>query len=145
MAKEYPAQPVVGVGAVVVNDGRVLVIRRGQEPRKGQWSLPGGVVRLGEPLVEALRREMLEETGLDVAVGPIVETFDRIHRDDDGRVRYHFVIVDYLCSVIAGDARAGDDAEEVKWIGEHEIDQFGINAHAAAVLRRGLALANSAL
>ncbi len=140
MAKEYPATPIVGVGAVVVRDGRALIIRRGHEPRKGEWSLPGGAVELGERLTDAVRRELREETGLDVEVGPIVETFDRVHHDADGRVRYHFVIVDYLCRAPAGEARAGDDADEVRWIEEGEIAAYGINAHAAAVLRRALAM-----
>ena len=95
MAREYPAHPVVGVGAVVVRDGRALLVRRAHEPRKGEWSLPGGLLDLGEALVDAARREVKEETGLDVEVGPMIETFDRVHRDGDGRIRYHFVIVDF--------------------------------------------------
>jgi 8-oxo-dGTP diphosphatase len=138
MAREYPACPVVGVGAVVVRGNRALIIKRGHEPRKGEWSLPGGIVELGESLVEAVRREVLEETGLEVEAGPIVETFDRVHRDADGRVRYHFVIVDYLCTAPDGDAVAGSDAEAVAWVTADEIARYGINTHAAGVLRRGL-------
>jgi 8-oxo-dGTP diphosphatase len=99
MAREYPPGPVVGVGGVVTRDGRALIIRRGHEPRKGEWSLPGGLVELGERLTDAVRREIAEETGLQVEVGPMVETFDRVHHDTEGRVRFHFVIVDYLCGV----------------------------------------------
>jgi ADP-ribose pyrophosphatase YjhB (NUDIX family) len=139
MATAYPVRPVVGVGAVIVRDGRALVVRRGHEPRKGEWSLPGGAVELGEPLEDAVRREMKEETGLDVEVGAILEVFDRIHRDADGRIRYHFVIVDYACTSSEGDAVAGSDAEAVAWITEDEIDGYGINPHAARVIRRGLA------
>ena len=95
MAREYPAHPVVGVGAVVVRDGRALIIRRAHEPRKGEWSLPGGLLNLGESLASAAQREIREETGLEVEIGPIVETFDRVHRDAEGRIRYHFVIVDF--------------------------------------------------
>jgi len=138
MAREYPAHPVVGVGAVVVRDGKALIIKRGHEPRKGEWSLPGGRVELGESLVEALKREIKEETGLDVEPGEVIESFDRIHRDPDGRVRYHFVIVDYVCRVSSGDAVAGSDAEAVAWISADEIDRYGINPHAAAVIRRGI-------
>ena len=138
MAREYPAQPVVGVGAVVVRDGKALIIKRGHEPRKGEWSLPGGRVELGESLVDAVRREIKEETGLDVQPGPIIETFDRIHRDDEGRIKYHFVILDYLCLAPAGKAVAGSDAEDVAWVTEGEIEGYGINPHAAAVLRKGL-------
>lgn len=138
MAREYPAQPVVGVGAVVVRDGRALIVRRGHEPRKGEWSLPGGHVQLGESLFDAVRREVKEETGLEVHPGPIVETFDRVHRDPDGRIRYHFVIIDFVCESPGGDAVAGSDAEAVAWVTEGELDTYGVNAHAAAVIRKGL-------
>ncbi len=140
MAREYPSQPVVGVGAVVVRDGRALIIRRGHEPRKGEWSLPGGLLDLGESLFDAVRREVKEETGLDVNPGPIIETFDRVHRDPDGRIRYHFVIVDFVCEAPVGDAVAGSDAEAVAWVSAGELDAYGINAHAAAVIKKGLRL-----
>jgi ADP-ribose pyrophosphatase YjhB (NUDIX family) len=138
MAREYPEHPVVGVGAVIVRDGRALIVKRAHEPRKGEWSLPGGLVDLGESLTEAVRREVKEETGLDVVVGPIVETFDRVHRDADGRVRYHFVIIDYLCWASRGEAVAGSDAEAVTWVGADEIDRYGVNVHAKQVIVRGL-------
>ena len=138
LSKEYPARPIVGVGAVIVQDGRAVIVRRGQEPRKGEWSLPGGIVELGELLVDATRREMKEETGLDVEVGAVVEMFDRIHRDAEGRVRYHFVIIDYLCTPIGGALAAGSDAEDACWIGVEDIERYGLNPHVAAVLRRGL-------
>ncbi len=138
MSREYPDAPVVGVGGVVVRDERALVIRRAHEPRRGEWSIPGGTVELGERLSDAVRRELLEETGLEVEVGPIIETFDRVHHDAGGRVRYHFVIVDYLCSAPDGSACAGDDADDIAWITAGEIDALGINPHAAAVLRRAL-------
>ena len=128
----------VGVGAVVVRDGRALIVRRAHEPRKGEWSLPGGLLNLGESLVDGARREVKEETGLDVEVGPMIETFDRVHRDAEGRVRYHFVIVDFVCWSNDGDAVAGSDAEDVRWVASGEIDQFGVNAHAKAVILRGL-------
>jgi 8-oxo-dGTP diphosphatase len=138
MAREYPAQPVVGVGAVVVREGRALIIKRAHEPRKGEWSLPGGHVDLGESLFDAVRREVKEETGLEVHPGPIIETFDRVHRDPDGRIRYHFVIVDFVCEAPKGDPVAGDDAEAVAWAAVTELDDYGVNAHAAAVIRKGL-------
>ena len=138
MVREYPAHPVVGVGAVVVRDGRALIIRRAHEPRKGEWSLPGGHLDLGESLIDAVRREVKEETGLDVHPGPIVETFDRVHRDPDGRIRFHFVIVDFVCEAPSGEAVAGSDAEAVAWVTAAELDGYGVNAHAAAVIRKGL-------
>jgi 8-oxo-dGTP diphosphatase len=144
MAREYPPGPVVGVGGVVTRNGRALIIRRGHEPRKGEWSLPGGLVELGERLVDAVRREIVEETGLDVEVGPMVETFDRVHHDPEGRVRFHFVIVDYLCVAPSGTAVAGSDAEAVAWVTSEELDGYGVNPHAAAVIRKGLEMATVA-
>lgn len=140
MATEYPAHPVVGVGAVVVRQGRALIIKRGHEPRKGEWSLPGGTVELGERLEDALRRELLEETGLTVEIGIIVDTFDRVHHDADGRVRYHFVIVDFACRARDGEAVAGSDALDVAWVRAADLDAYGVNEHAARVIRRGLEL-----
>ena len=138
MAREYPDQPVVGVGAVIVRGDRALVIKRGHEPRKGEWSLPGGLIDLGESLVDAVRREIREETSLDIEPGPIIETFDRVHRDDAGRIRYHFVIVDFVCWSDSGTATPGSDAEEIAWVTEDEIESYKINPHAAEVIRRGL-------
>lgn len=138
MAREYPAHPVVGVGAVVVRDGKALVIKRAHEPRQGEWSLPGGLLELGESLQEAVRREIKEETSLDITVGPIIETFDRVHRDDAGKIRYHFVIVDFVCWPDGGEAVAGSDAEGVAWVTAAEIDDYAVNAHAKEVILRGL-------
>jgi len=138
MAREYPAHPVVGVGAVVVRDGRALIIKRAHEPRKGEWSLPGGLLELGESLQDAVRREIKEETSLDIDVGPVIETFDRVHRDDHGKIRYHFVIVDYVCWPNGGEAVPGSDAEGVAWVSADEIDDYQVNAHAKAVILRGL-------
>ena len=138
MAREYPAQPVVGVGTVVVRDGRALIVKRLNEPRKGEWSLPGGHVNLGESLSDAARREVREETGLDVNPEAIIETFDRVHRDPDGRIRFHFVIIDFVCESRAGQPVAGSDAGAVAWATADELETYGVNAHAAAVIRKGL-------
>ena len=138
MAREYPEHPVVGVGAVVVRGGKALIVKRAHEPRKGEWSLPGGLLDLGESLADAARREVKEETGLEVELGPIIETFDRVHRDDQGRIRYHFVIVDFVCWSATGDAVAGSDAEAVAWVTAEELAGYGVNPHAAAVIRKGL-------
>jgi 8-oxo-dGTP diphosphatase len=141
MAREYPPGPVVGVGGVITREGRVLIVRRAHEPRKGEWSLPGGLVELGERLTDAVRREIAEETGLEVEVGAMVETFDRVHRDLEGRVRFHFIIVDYLCVAPGGEAIAGSDAEAVAWVTSEELAAYGVNPHAAAVIRKGLQMA----
>jgi ADP-ribose pyrophosphatase YjhB (NUDIX family) len=139
MAREYPEHPVVGVGGVVVRNGRALIVKRAHEPRKGEWSLPGGLLELGESLQDAVRREIKEETTLDVTVGPILETFDRVHRDDQGRIRYHFVIVDFVCWPDAGsEAMPASDADGVAWVSSKEIDDYKVNAHAKAVIEKGL-------
>jgi ADP-ribose pyrophosphatase YjhB (NUDIX family) len=143
VAREYPDHPVVGVGAVIVRDGRALIVKRAHEPRKGEWSLPGGLLELGESLQDAIRREVKEETTLDVVVGPIIETFDRVHRDDKGRIRYHFVIVDFVCWPTAGEAMPASDAEGVAWVRFSEIDDYAVNAHAKAVIEKGLRVLRS--
>lgn len=131
MRREYPDAPIAGVGAAIVaedaGEPRVLLIRRGQEPLKGEWSLPGGAVELGETLEEAIRREVLEETGLSVEPVAVVEAFDRIARDEAGRVRYHYVLVDFLCQVTGGaelerPVVCATDALEARWAGADELD-----------------------
>jgi mutator protein MutT len=138
--REFPDRPIVGVGGVVVDQARVLIVKRAHEPRKGEWSLPGGIVELGETLIDALKRELREETGLEVDVGDVVEVFDRVHRLD-GRIQYHFVIVDYLCRPVGGTLCAADDAEDVAWVAADEIERYGVNEFAARVIRRGFEMA----
>ena len=125
MQREFPETPLVGVGAVVVDEGRVLLVRRGTEPLKGEWSLPGGVLELGESLLSGVVREVQEETGLTVEPLELVELLDRIHRAND-RVRYHYVIADYLCRVSGGELKAASDADAVRWVERAEW-----NSHSA--------------
>jgi len=115
MQREYPVAPLMGVGAVVVDQGRVLLVRRGAEPLKGHWSIPGGMLELGEPLTGGVVREVQEETGLVVEPVELVELLDRIHREGE-RVRYHYVIADYLCRVTGGTLLAASDADAVRWV-----------------------------
>ena len=110
--------PVLCVGAVVVLDGGVVLVRRARPPGAGEWTLPGGRVELGEPLDAAVRREMREELGLEVEVGPVLEIFERIDRDDTGAIRFHYVVVDYVCRAVAGTLRAGDDAADVRLVAQ---------------------------
>jgi mutator protein MutT len=134
--RKYPEQPIVGVGAVILDGDRVLLIKRGNEPLKGEWSLPGGAVNVGETLETAVAREVLEETGLEVAVGPIVEVLDSIRRDADGRVEYHFIIVDYKCSVRLGTATAGSDAADLHWADLRQLDHYRLTAMTLEVIRK---------
>lgn len=119
LQREYPLAPLVGVGAVIVKEGLVLLVKRGTEPAKGRWSIPGGLIDVGESLHEAVAREVLEETGLIVEPLELIELLDRIHRDG-ARVRYHYVIADYLCRVKGGTLLAASDADAVRWIDRAE-------------------------
>jgi len=132
-----PSAPVVGVGGVVVHEGRVLLIRRGKQPLYGRWVVPGGTVELGEPLAAALVREMHEETGLEVEPFELLTVFDRIERDGE-RVAYHYVIVDYLCRWRSGEARAGSDALEVAWALPQELERYDLPAKALEVVEDAL-------
>jgi ADP-ribose pyrophosphatase YjhB (NUDIX family) len=125
MQREFPETPLVGVGAVVVRQGRVLLVRRGHEPLKGQWSLPGGLLEVGESLTAGVKREVREETGLNVEPLELIELLDRIHRDGE-RIRYHYVIADYLCRVVDGELNAASDADAVRWVERAEWNSHSI-------------------
>ena len=131
-----PARPVVGVGAVVVRERRVLLIRRGKEPLRGRWLVPGGTVEWGETLEEAREREVLEETGLVVKPREVVAVLDRIHRQE-GEVVYHFVIVDYLCDWVSGAVRAGSDAEDAAFVPVEDLRAYDLPDKAAEVVEEG--------
>ena len=139
MTREYPDRPLIGVGAIIVENNRVVVVRRAHEPLKGQWSVPGGVLELGETLHSGAAREALEETGLVVEVGEVLEVFDRILRDGYGRVQFHYVLIDFLCRRVSGELRAGEDASEARWVTAEELKNFPIADSAQAVLSKGLA------
>ncbi|MGA7884453.1 MAG: NUDIX hydrolase [Acidobacteriaceae bacterium] len=146
MRREYPDAPIAGVGAVIVRGGEepsVLLIRRGHEPLKGEWSLPGGAVELGETLEEAICREVLEETGLVVEPAGMVQALDRIVRDADGRVRYHYVLVDFLCRVTGGSLACASDAAEARWAGAEDLD--GLTPLTVEVIRKAVQMAASVI
>ncbi len=139
LQREFPVAPLVGVGAVVVEQGRVLLVQRGTEPAKGKWSIPGGLIDVGESLREAVAREVREETGLLVEPLELIELLDRIHRDGD-RVRYHYVIADYLCRVVGGTLLAASDADAVRWVERAEWNShsaLGIEPITARVIEAG--------
>lgn len=119
--REYPAAPRVGVGALVIKDETVLLVKRGTPPGAGLWALPGGMVKLGETLREAVERETLEETGITIEAGEPAYVFDVIEKDADGRILYHYVIVDLWCRYENGEPRGGDDAADARWIGKDEL------------------------
>ncbi len=140
MKREYPDRPIVGVGAVIVDQNRVLVVKRGSPPMAGQWTIPGGVVELGETLRAAAEREAREETGLTVRAGEVIEVIDRILPDENGRPQYHFVLVDFLCTVEKGEICAGSDAAEVAWVGQAELEKFKLESKATEVIRKAFAM-----
>jgi 8-oxo-dGTP diphosphatase len=147
MKREFPESPLVGVGAVIVgkaSDGgpeasRVLLIRRGQAPLLGEWSLPGGVLECGESLREAAIREAREETGLQVEAVEMLGVYERVIRSDDGRVRYHYVLIDFLCRPLGGVLKAASDAADVRWFTREELPALNLANDANDVVRKGLA------
>ena len=144
MVRKYPERPIVAVGGIVVRDGRVLLVKRGREPSAGRWTVPGGAVRVGERLHEAVVRELREECGVEVEVGPVVEVLDRVVRDGTGRVQFHYVIIDYLARWVVGEPRAGSDAAAVRWLRREEWAALPLTEGLDPVLLRALALAGGA-
>jgi 8-oxo-dGTP diphosphatase len=138
--RQFPDRPIVGVGAVIVDGERVVLVKRAHEPLKGEWSLPGGTVEVGETLHDAVAREVREETGLDVHVGPLIEVLDRIHHGDDGRVEYHFVLLDYRCTVASGTLAHGSDAADVSWAPVSDLARYRLSDLAMRVIARALEL-----
>jgi 8-oxo-dGTP diphosphatase len=137
MKREYPDRPLVGVGAIIIECDQVLLVKRGQAPLAGEWSIPGGLVEVGETVRQAAVREALEETGLTVGVGELLGVYDRVLRDADHRARYHYVLIDFLCRKIAGELRAADDADEARWFTRPELWQLALPADTAEVIKLG--------
>jgi len=137
MKREYPDFPLVGVGAIIIEDGRVLLVKRGHPPLAGEWSIPGGVLEVGETLREAAIREAREETCLRVEPADLMGVYDRVSRDDDGGTVYHYVLIDFLCRRVGGEARAADDADEVRWFTLEEAGELALPEDTAEVIRLG--------
>ena len=135
----------MGVGGVVIAEGRALLIRRGGPPLEGEWSIPGGMLELGETIEEGVRRELAEETGIEVRVLDLIEVFERVFPGEDGRTQYHFVILDYLCEVVSGEARAASDVTDVAWAREEELVKYALTTTATRVIRGHLRCARTAL
>jgi ADP-ribose pyrophosphatase YjhB (NUDIX family) len=143
MKRDYPEHPIIGVGAVIVEAGRALLVRRDTEPLRGEWSVPGGMLELGEKLRDGVRREALEETGVTIEPGEVLDVFDSIFTDTLGRTQYHYVLIDYLCRRISGEAHAGSDVSDVRWVGAEALPAMGLRPSLEQVIRKGLARAGS--
>ncbi len=155
-SREYPDRPLVGVGGVIIDQGRTVLIKRASEPLRGQWSIPGGMLELGESLQDGVAREILEETGLQVRVGELIEVFDRIvyegHDPDvprhfapgePRRPRFHYVIADYLCERISGEHLAASDVTDLEFAREDELARFSLTKTASRILHKAFAMSRA--
>ncbi len=140
MKREYPEAPIASVGVIVIHWGKVLLVKRGHEPARGLWSVPGGVVELGEPIREAAKREVREECGLEVEIGPVVEVVDSIVYDEAGNLRFHYVIVEFLARPVGGELKVASDAEEARWFAFSEFDGLPMPPRLHKILLRAAAL-----
>jgi 8-oxo-dGTP diphosphatase len=136
MKRHYPKQPLVGVAAVIFKGEEVLLVRRGQEPAKGVWSLPGGLVEVGETLVEGVQREIIEETGLIVRILGVTAVLERIYRDPDDRIPYHYILIDFACEYEAGDLRPGSDIDDARFVAAADLNSLDLPEFTARVIQR---------
>jgi len=141
-SRSYPDRPLVGVGGVIIHQGRALIVQRGSEPRRGEWTVPGGLVELGETLRAATEREVREETNLIVKAGAVLDVFDSIYPDAKGRIEYHYVLVDFLCELIsdAAELKPSSDISDVKWITPADLDSTPLIGFTAQVIRKAFGL-----
>jgi len=141
MAREYPEYPMVGVAAIVVRGDQVLLVQRGREPAKGLWGVPGGVLDLGERVVDGVRREVREECGIEIEVDGLLGVFEPMQRDDAGRLRYHYVVLDYLARYVSGELRAADDADDARWVTLDALEGLPMPVETRAMILKGVAQA----
>jgi ADP-ribose pyrophosphatase YjhB (NUDIX family) len=139
MKREFPEIPLVGVGAIIIEDARLVLVKRAHPPLQAEWSIPGGVLEVGELMRQAAVREAREETGLTVEPGELLGVYDRIVRDADERVQYHYVLIDFLCRRVAGDLAAASDAAEVRWFGQEELAALNLAEDTLDVIQKGFA------
>ena len=143
MQREFPEAPLVGVGAIIIEDSRVVLVKRAHPPLQAEWSIPGGVLEVGELVRESAIREAREETGLTVEPGELLGVYDRVLRDADQRVQYHYVLIDFLCRRVAGDIAAASDAAEVRWFSREELTGLGLAEDTMDVIRKGFEKVNA--
>jgi mutator protein MutT len=132
----YPKQPLVGVGAIIIKDGKILLEKRKSEPGRGKWSIPGGLVELGESISQTVVREVAEETGLEVYALELIDVVDNVVRDENGEVKYHFVIIDYFVKLKGGNVKASSDAEELRWVSLDEVEKYDLTKTFRAFIQR---------
>lgn len=135
--REYPETPLVGVGAIIIQGNQVALVKRGHAPLQGKWSIPGGVLEIGETLRKAAIREAFEETGLSIEPGELLGVFERVLPDEEGRMKYHYVLIDFLCRRVAGELLAGDDADEVRWFRRDELAALELARETEEVILKG--------
>ena len=142
MKRAYPDHPIIGVGAIIIKGEEVLLAKRGKEPGYGEWSIPGGAVKLGETLIEAVKREVREEVNLAIRVGEVVEVLERILHDPKGRVQYHYILVDFLCEHLSGKGKPSSDALEVQWVPLSEIPNQPLPGKTKRVIQKAFEMRN---
>ena len=140
MRREYPQAPIVTAGGIVFNGTGVLLVQRNKEPNKGRWSLPGGAIELGETARQAIEREVREECGLVVQAGEVVQVLDILQRDSAGTLRFHYVVIDFLCKYVSGELSAGDDAADVRWVQPGEFDALNVLQRTRDVITKARAM-----
>jgi 8-oxo-dGTP diphosphatase len=138
MQREYPEQPLVGVGAIIVRDGQVVLVKRGHAPLLGEWSIPGGLLEVGETLRQGAEREAQEETGLVVRARELLGVFERMVPDEQERTRFHYILIDFLCEVVSGELKASGDAADARWFAPDELSRLPLPDDTAAVIRLGI-------